>query len=199
MRAPKQRRSRERWARVLDSGVVLIERGGYEELTIAAVCELADVPPRFIYERVATKEALFLAVYEHGTRRVIDAEAPFHDDAVWAELGPAHTVTTAVDLLARIFWAHERWLRSVVLISGRHDEVRRRGAAHVDGVRRAFVSRLDAVSDDPDLASGLFQTLFAALVLRVAYGDGFAGERASRDEFAEMLTRIAERTLAVGT
>ncbi len=58
VRQPVQRRSRERWTWALEGGVALIEEGGYEALTIAAVCERAGVPPRLIYERVSNKDAL---------------------------------------------------------------------------------------------------------------------------------------------
>ena len=68
------------------AGVALVEEGGYEALTIAAVCERADVPPRLIYERVSSKDALFLAVYEHGMQRVLADEAALDDGDRWAGL-----------------------------------------------------------------------------------------------------------------
>ncbi|MFE7655706.1 hypothetical protein ACFU6M_22890 [Streptomyces bottropensis] len=37
---------------------------------MAAVCERAKVAPRAIYDRTTSKEALFLAVYEHGLSRI---------------------------------------------------------------------------------------------------------------------------------
>lgn len=70
IRPPLQRRSREAWARVLDAGVALLAEGGYEAFTIAAVCDRAQVAPRAIYARTDSKDALFLAVYEHGLARV---------------------------------------------------------------------------------------------------------------------------------
>ena len=57
IRPPLQRRSREAWTRVLDAGVTLLEEGGYEAFTIAAVCASARVPPRAIYARAASKDA----------------------------------------------------------------------------------------------------------------------------------------------
>ena len=63
IRPPRQERSRRAWDRVLDAGVALLEEAGYEGFTIAAVCERAQVPPRAIYDRAPTKDALFLAVY----------------------------------------------------------------------------------------------------------------------------------------
>ena len=39
IRPPVQRRSREAWERVLNAGVELLEEGGYDAFTIAAVCD----------------------------------------------------------------------------------------------------------------------------------------------------------------
>ena len=63
VRPPKQRRSREAWQRVLDAGVAILEDGGYDAFTIAAVCARARVAPPAIYARTTSKDALFLAVY----------------------------------------------------------------------------------------------------------------------------------------
>ena len=41
VRPPKQERSRAAWNRVLDAGVAILEDGGYDAFTIAAVCERA--------------------------------------------------------------------------------------------------------------------------------------------------------------
>ena len=70
IRPPRQERSRRAWARVLDAGVTLLEEAGYEGFTIAAVCHRAQVPPRAVYDRAPSKDALFLAVYEHGMARI---------------------------------------------------------------------------------------------------------------------------------
>ena len=51
VRPPKQQRSREAWNRVLDAGVAILEDGGYDAFTIAAVCERAAVAPTAIYAR----------------------------------------------------------------------------------------------------------------------------------------------------
>src|SRR4051812_49825918 len=89
VRPPKQRRSREAWNRVLDGGVAFLEDGGYDAFTIAAVCERARVAPPAIYARTASKDALFLAVYEHGIARLLADQAVFTEAARWAGRGPA--------------------------------------------------------------------------------------------------------------
>src|SRR5215470_10697855 len=82
IRPPRQARTQQAWNRVLDSGVEILEEGGYDAFTIAAVCERAHVPPRALYDRVTSKDALFLAVYEHGMARVAADHAPLADDSL---------------------------------------------------------------------------------------------------------------------
>src|SRR4051794_31680883 len=100
VRPPKQRRSREAWNRVLDGGVAILEDGGYEAFTIAAVCERAQVAPPAIYARTSSKDALFLAVYEHGIARIRDEQRVFTDAEHWSGLAPAALVREAVAQVA---------------------------------------------------------------------------------------------------
>ena len=51
VRPPKQERSRAAWNRVLDAGVAILEDGGHDAFTIAAVCDRAGVAPTAIYAR----------------------------------------------------------------------------------------------------------------------------------------------------
>ncbi|WP_343036163.1 helix-turn-helix domain-containing protein [Streptomyces cyaneogriseus] len=60
----------------MDADVALIEENGYEAFTIAAVCERAQVAPRALYDRTTSKDALFLAVYEHGIAHVTAGQRP---------------------------------------------------------------------------------------------------------------------------
>src|SRR3954468_2875198 len=92
VRPPKQRRSREAWNRVLDAGVAILEDGGYEAFTIAAVCERAAVAPTAIYAGTMSKDPLFLAVYEHGIARLRTDQEGLGDADRWRELAPAELV-----------------------------------------------------------------------------------------------------------
>ena len=83
---PKQQRSREAWNRVLDAGVAILEDGGYDAFTIAAVCRRAQVAPTAIYARTTSKDALFLAVYEHGIAELLTEQEVFRHDGRWAGL-----------------------------------------------------------------------------------------------------------------
>ncbi|WP_336026309.1 TetR/AcrR family transcriptional regulator [Geodermatophilus sp. FMUSA9-8] len=180
VRPPLQRRSREAWGRVLDAGVALLEDGGLDAFTIAAVCERAGVAPRALYARVDTKEALFLAVYEHGIGRLRADQEVLADDARWAGLAPADLVRAAVAETVGISLRHQRFLGAVVLISAAHAEVRRRGSRYSrelgEGFARVVLRVRDAIRHDDAEAAvrSCFGTVFAASVIRVAYGPGFA-------------------------
>src|SRR3954468_7418885 len=106
VRPPKQQRSRQAWNRVLDAGVAILEDGGYDEFTIAAVCRRAAVAPTAIYARTTSKDALFLAVYEHGIAGMVAEQEVFADDDHWAELPPAELIRTAVAELVGISLRH---------------------------------------------------------------------------------------------
>ncbi|MFB4295000.1 TetR/AcrR family transcriptional regulator [Actinomadura sp. NTSP31] len=197
IRPPRQERSRQVWARILDAGVRIVEEGGYEAFTIAAVCERAGVAPPTVYARVDTKDALFLAVYEHGIARLNADQAVFADQQRWDGLAPERLVGEAVTELAGLFFRHARFLRAVVLISGAHPEVERRGSAHSRRLGEEFTAVVLRAADriaHPDPAAAVhacFTTLFSALVVRVAYGAGFAAPATTDEVFTGQLVQIA--------
>jgi AcrR family transcriptional regulator len=180
VRPPKQRRSREAWNRVLDAGVAILEDGGHDAFTIAAVCERAQVAPTAIYARTTSKDALFLAVYEHGIARLRAEQEVFGDESRWGELAPVDLVRQAVAEMAGISVRHERFLRAVVLVSAAHPEVRRRGSRYSqelgNGFARVVLRAAHVIRhDDPEAAvRTCFGTVFATTIIRVAYGAGFA-------------------------
>lgn len=202
VRPPKQQRSRAAWNRVLDAGVGILEDGGYEAFTIAAVCDRAGVAPTAIYARTTSKDALFLAVYEHGIARLRTEQAVFADEPRWAGLAPTELVRTAVAEMVGISFRHQRFLRSVVLISAAHPEVRRRGSAYSQELGAGFarvVGRAAGVVThaDPEAAiRSCFGSLFAASIIRVAYGPAFATpDPVDDDAFVADLGEIAVRYL----
>jgi AcrR family transcriptional regulator len=201
VRPPQQRRTRERWQRVLDAGVSLLEERGYEAFTIAAVCERAQVVPRFIYARVDNKEALFLAVYEYGITRVNRAAGVFANDRQWHDLPPDQVVQKAVREVIGLFQRQEAFIRSVVRISGVHKEVNRRGARYSQELGDAFTRRLLDIRDqidDPDPETAIrvaYNAVFSAVIFRVAYGPAFAVPPLDDQTFSDTLTTMVQRYL----
>jgi AcrR family transcriptional regulator len=204
IRPPQQARSREGWTRILDAGVALLEEGGYEAFTIAAVCERAHVPPRAIYARADSKEALFLAVYDHGMARLRTEQAVFTDEQRWRGLSAEQRCARAVAEVAGIFFRHAPLLRTVVLISGAHPEVHRRGSIHVRELGDLFTAQVlhtatDIDHPDPESAvRAVFGMVFSALVVRTAYGPGFTASAASDTDYLDTLTDMANRYLFRG-
>ena len=135
-RPPKQQRSREAWNRVLDAGVAILEDGGYEAFTIAAVCERAGSHRRPSTPAPTSKDALFLAVYEHGIAGCAAEQRVFAD----ATAGPGSRLPSSSAArwrrLVGISLRHQPFLRAVVLISAAHAEVRRRGSRYSRAARR---------------------------------------------------------------
>lgn len=201
IRPPLQQRSREAWTRILDAGVALLEEGGYEAFTIAAVCRRAQVPPRAIYARADSKDALFLAVYDHGMARLRAEQAVFTDEEQWRGLSAEQCCAKAVREVAGPFFRHPALLRSVVLISGAHPEVYRRGAEQVREIGDLFTARvLQAAAGigrpAPEAAArALFGMVFSALVVRTGYGPGFITPATTDDRFLETLVDMAHRYL----
>src|SRR5215211_6352290 len=156
VRPPKQQRSREAWNRVLDAGVAILEDGGYDAFTIAAVCERAAVAPTAIYARTTSKDALFLAVYEHGIAALRAEQRVFADDARWAGMAPVGLVRSAVAEMVGISLRHQPFLRAIVLLSAAHQEVQRRGDRYArelgDGFTRVVLRDADRIAH-PDPAA----------------------------------------------
>jgi AcrR family transcriptional regulator len=198
IRPPRQERSRRAWDRVLDAGVALLEEAGYGGFTIAGVCERAQVPPRAIYDRAPTKDALFLAVYEHGMARIKADHEIFTDPAHWLGLDQAALIEAVVRELTAIFSRHQALLRAVILISGVHPEVYRRGSAYsrelgglLTALLRPIVSQVTQPRTDVDtVLQTCYALMFSALVIRVAYGPGFAADPVDDATFTAELARM---------
>ncbi|GAA2313099.1 hypothetical protein GCM10010234_67380 [Streptomyces hawaiiensis] len=204
IRPPKQRRSRETWNRVLDAGVAILEGGGRDAFTIAAICERAHVAPPAIYARTTSKDALLLAVYEHGIDRLRADEELFDDDKRWTGLSPEELIRAAVAEVLSLSFRHKRFLRAVVLISATHPEVRRRGSSNSQEWGERFakvVLRAASAICHPDPGAAVqvcFGAVFASVIIRVAYGAGFAmATPVDDDAFVAEMGEMAVRYLLV--
>lgn len=196
VRPPVQRRSIETWNRVLDAGVQVLEEHGYDGFTISAVCRRAGVAPPVIYARVETKDDLFVAVYEHGIARLAPGESLLADDAYFAGMSPARVVAESVRAVTGGFETYGPFLRVVILVSGAHAEIRRRGMRSVRELRSLFAERvLTATGADVtrSVVEGAFNTVFAVAVFRTAYGADFLG-----DDLEDLVDLVVNRLAAPG-
>lgn len=191
--APRQARSRATWARVLDAGVALLQEGGYEALTIGALCERASVTPPSIYARAGNKDGVLLAIYEHAMTQITQY-AIHPDDPSWDELAPDEVVRRAVDSLCRTWLGNAALLRPIVHRAGHDPEIFRRGAEASRGEAAAFRAVLEHAGIAAVDADTCFRVVYAALVQRVMYGADFESDMPLTDEaLVEMLVTVATR------
>ncbi|MGX1272902.1 hypothetical protein [Streptomyces phaeoluteigriseus] len=89
----------------------------------------------------------------------------------------------------------------MLLLSGAHPEVLRRGRSHVHALADTFTALLLGIRDqithpDPETAARqCFATVFSACVVRTAHGADFATEAVDHDTFTAHLALTAGRSL----
>ena len=177
--------------------------GSYEGFTIAAVCHRAQVPPRAVYDRAPSKDALFLAVYEHGMARIRADHQVFDDPARWRGLDATALIEAAVREVAALFTRHQALLRAVVLTSGVHPEVYRRGSVYSRELGDLFTALLRPIApqiahpgtDADAVLRTCFTVVFSALVIRVAYGPGFAADPVDNATYTSQLALMSSSYL----
>jgi AcrR family transcriptional regulator len=196
--APRQARSRATWARVLDAGVELLREGGYEALTIGALCERAGATPPSIYARAGSKDGLLLAIYDHAMAQ-ITRTAIHPDDGSWDGLDAQAVITRAIRALCSTWLDNAGLMRPIVHRAGHDPEIFRRGsrASREEGVAfRAVLARAGVGERDAD---AVFRLTYAALVQRVMYGEGFESDVALDDDgLVEMLCAAALAYISCG-
>jgi AcrR family transcriptional regulator len=175
IREPQQARSRASWQRVLDAGLELLEEGGYAALTVDAICARAQTTPPSVYARAGNKERLLLAIYEHAMER-IGTTAIDPEDPQWDRLAPAELVERAVDTICRGWLEHAALLRPIVHRAAHDEEIFRRGSQvsrELGSGFRAVLAKAGIGRRDADLC---FRLIYAAMVQRVMYGEGFESD-----------------------
>jgi|SRR5699024_465053 len=186
VRPPRQSRSRESWARVIDVATAQFEEGGYEALSISEVCRQAKVSAPSIYARVDGIDGLFRAVYE---RLIADIQATEHRELDLAEA----TVERVVAAAHRIFSRHEQALRAIIGRATADPELLAEGAQ----VSRELRDRIAALlPGDPGAASAAARTIYTECAFRVIYGAEFWREDSeSGAAFEAHLTTVVKKIL----
>jgi AcrR family transcriptional regulator len=180
--AALQERSRRSQQDILQAGTVLLEQGGADALTVAAVAERAGMAVGSIYRRFGDKEGLLMAI-QHAFTENLAAEIAERASVERLRIlrDPAVAVAEAVGALADAFQAHEALLRVFLLLGTGHEGVRAEGSrVSVEGNRR-FAAALEHVTvAHPDRAAALdfaFRLIYATLAHRVTQGEFLESER----------------------
>jgi len=188
VREPKQQRTRDAWAQILDVGLELFTEGGVAALTVSEVCRRTGTSPPSLYARVDGRRGLISAVYEVAMLRLRDHEHLIHEAAA-RETTPRSRVAAVVDATAELFARNRQLMRSVVAAGPLDDAVRTRG---VEETQRFIGIVADALDIEETAAGDVASTVFASLVMVTTQGLGYAAPGAETEEsFRERLIRVA--------
>ncbi|MFF4354077.1 TetR/AcrR family transcriptional regulator [Streptomyces sp. NPDC001530] len=180
--AALQERSRRSQQDILQAGYALLEQGGVEALTVAAVAERAGMAVGSVYRRFGDKEGLLLAIQHAFTDNLLTEIARRSSvERLRILRDPAVAIAEAVGALTDAFQSHEALLRVFLLLGVRHEAVRAEGSrVSVEGNRR-FAAALDHVAiAHPDRAAALdfaYRLTYATLAHRVTQGEFLESER----------------------
>ncbi|SEC37370.1 DNA-binding transcriptional regulator, AcrR family [Streptomyces sp. 3213] len=180
--AAVQERSRRSQQDILEAGYALLEEGGVDALTVAAVAERAGMAVGSIYRRFGDKEGLLLAI-QHAFTENLQAEITqrMSVDRLRLLHDPAVAIAEAVGALTDAFQAHEALLRVFLLLGTRHEAVRTEGSrVSVEG-NRHFADALrhtPVAHQDPAAALDFaFRLVYAAIAHRITQGEFLESER----------------------
>jgi AcrR family transcriptional regulator len=194
-----QSRSRLTQDRIFLAGRRLLETGGPDALTVAAVAADAGVAVGSVYRRFGDKERLLHAIL---ARFLDDFHAEFEgrvgDLATSARADPAGAIDAAVTGIAAGFAAHAPLLRVFMLLGTRDDAVRAQGArASIAGsrfFRRALAPAVPHIHrTDADAAIDYaYRFTYSACAHRVIHGEHLESERPSPwpELIAELSTAV---------
>ncbi|MFL5385458.1 MAG: TetR/AcrR family transcriptional regulator [Longimicrobiaceae bacterium] len=169
---PRQERSRETLARLLDAAEAVLAEGGLEAATVPAIAKRAGLSVGAVYRRFPDKDALLRAVYFRMIARARERNAANMNPELYAAM-PLETVLRA---MVRGIVQHYRENRTLLQAMHQYAEThgdaefRRRAAGLNDDALAQLAALVSARRDeirhpDPD-AAVRFALLMVGLVLR---------------------------------
>ncbi|MEV7734372.1 helix-turn-helix domain-containing protein [Streptomyces sp. NPDC088921] len=174
--------SRRSQQELMQAGYVLLEEGGVDALTVAAVAERAGMAVGSIYRRFGDKEGLLLAI-QHAFTDNLQAEITERMSAERLRIlrDPAVAIAEAVGALTDAFQAHEALLRVFLLLGTRHEAVRIEGSrVSIEG-NRHFAGTLrhtPIAHADPEAALDFaYRLIYASIAHRVTQGEFLESDR----------------------
>jgi AcrR family transcriptional regulator len=183
---PRARQSRSRVTRelIFQAGGGLLEEGGAEAFTVAAVAARAGVSVGSVYRRFGDKDRLLASLQADFTRSLrAEIVRRFAGAPQAGDPDPGAVITAAVTGVAETFQAHQRLLRVFILLGTLNDAVLREGTeASLDGGRafRRFLEQAAAHVRHPDPEEALdfsFRLVYAMCAHRAVHGEHLESAR----------------------
>jgi len=197
IRPPRQARSRDKLARMLDAAEALLEEQSFEQLGVAEVTARASAAVGTFYSRFADKEALLTALYERHLSELHATTSAMLDPKRWQGTPLAEVLRAIVAFTVSYHRRHRGLLRALVLRSharpdGRYASRSERSRSTVARVARLVAARAEEVGHPmPRQAAALgFLSLLGAVRERILFRDSVGRVVAVSDRrLAEELTR----------
>ena len=195
VRKPRQARSVDTWERVLDAGMKLLVEGGWEAMTITAVCKAAKVTAPTIYARVDGLSGLFWAIYGRGMQSVLSTQNQYLEIARSRPERTTERLSAVVDVVAKTFEEHREFLQPVIRYASINEDLLGQGA---DQSRELVQAMADLLSgENRQSAFEVAQTLYTEAVFRAMYGGTFLNrDGESFADFEARLLRVVVSRLA---
>jgi AcrR family transcriptional regulator len=180
-----QARSRLTQDRIFAAGTRLLENGGPDALTVAAVAEAAGVAVGSVYRRFGDKERLLGAIQARFTA---DFTAEFRqrvaDTGLTATTPPAEVIAAAVTGVSQTFQAHAPLLRVFMLLGTRNPAILEEGTtASIAGgqlFRDTVMLAATAIRRHPDVEAAIdfaYRLTYASCAHRVIHGEHLESSR----------------------
>lgn len=99
MTAEERRADRRR--RLIEAATEVLARGGWEGATVTAICERAQLIPRYFYENFRDRDDLLIAVFDNILEEVATEAAPGLDPNQPVEAGIAAAITAWMSVTSR--------------------------------------------------------------------------------------------------
>lgn len=180
----RQARSRVTQELIFRAGAALLEEGGAEALTVAAVAARAGVSVGSVYRRFGDKDRLLASLQADFTANFgVEIIRRFTSSPRAGDADPAAVITAAVSGIAETFQAHQRLMRVFMLLGTANEAVLREGTEASVGGGRAFRRFLDPVVPyvrHPDAEAALdfaFRLVYAVCAHRVVHGEHLESAR----------------------
>lgn len=187
IRPPLQRRSQESLERVLQAGMEVLQEQGFEGFTLQEVSRRAGVSIGSIYARVASREALIMAIYER-TMAWTDEQDQLKRDSLREDLTPRERIETIVTDMAENMLGHGDVLRVFMRQGPISPEIWERGAEKSQETSKVFVRavlehREDISHPEPELAVDIaWRMVYCTIARRITHGSKFESLRAVSDK-----------------
>lgn len=187
IRPPLQRRSQESLERVLQAGFEVLREQGMDGLTLQEVSRRAGVSIGSIYARVASREALIMAIYER-TMAWTDDQDRLRRDAVREDLSPRERIEKIVTDTISDMLGHADVLRVFMRQAPLNADIWQRGAEKSHKTSKVFERailehREDISHPEPELAVDVaWRMVYCTIARRITHGPKFESPRAVSDK-----------------